>query len=153
MGLGGVWFFHWIGLLCIGVDGDCLGGNCIFVCYAEDPATMSQNHPEEYQNLVNAKPEWGDVYRTYGNMGGNPNPVGPSMVIPPAQQVVVTQTPQSQAYAAAPIMNVQPQQDGANTQCLSNSIRLLLLSLCSTLIIFVCSLHFFCLVLTNLKKK
>merc|ERR1719410_53727 len=66
----------------------------LFVCYAEDPATMSQNHPEEYQNLVNAKPEWGDVYRNYGNMGGNPNPVGPSMVIPPAQQVVVAQQQQ-----------------------------------------------------------
>jgi len=87
----------------------------LFVCYAEDPATMSQNHPDDYQNLVNAKPEWADVYRTYGNMGGNSNPVGPSMVISPAQQVVVTQTPQSQAYAAAPIMNVQPQSDGANT--------------------------------------
>jgi len=79
----------------------------LFVCYAEDPATMSQNHPEDYQNLVNAKPEWADVYRQYG--GGNGNAVGPSMAIPPAQQVVVAQ--QQQGY-------VQPQQqqpDGTNT--------------------------------------
>merc|ERR1712130_140724 len=81
----------------------------LFVCYAEDPATLNKNHPNEYQRLVNAKPTWGDVYRTYGNFGGNPNPMGPSMAVQPVQPVIVQQE-QSQTYAAAPIMNVQPQQ-------------------------------------------
>jgi len=88
----------------------------LFVCYAEDPATINANHPEEYQNLSNAKPQWAEVYRTYG--GGNANPIGPSMVVQPAQQQVVYQQTPSQTYAAAPIMNVQPQQaatEGGNT--------------------------------------
>jgi len=79
----------------------------LFVCYAEDPASMNANHPDEYNRLVAAKPEWRDVYRTYG--GGSVNPVGPVLAIPVGQPIVGNQQEQSQTYAAAPIMNVQPQ--------------------------------------------
>ena len=88
----------------------------LFVCYAEDPASMNANHPDDYQRLTAAKPEWAVVYRTYGG-AANVNPVGPNMVVQPVQPIVYQE--QSQAAAAAPIMNVQPQQaartEGGNT--------------------------------------
>eukprot|EP01083_Nonionella_stella_P221722 791869_1 len=38
----------------------------LFVCYAEDPAAMNQNRPEEYNRITQAKPTWGDIYRNHG---------------------------------------------------------------------------------------
>ena len=35
---------------------------CLFVCYAEDPAAMNRNRPEEYNRVVEAKPSWGVVH-------------------------------------------------------------------------------------------
>merc|ERR1712154_565569 len=88
----------------------------LFVCYAEDPASLNSNHPEEYQGLVAAKPEWANVYRTYGGARGNVNANGPLMAVPVVQPVVVVNQEQSQAYAAAPIMNAQPQSTAGGTE-------------------------------------
>jgi len=78
----------------------------LFVCYAEDPASMFNNRPEEYQRLLDAKPTWGDVYTTYG--GARVQQVGPVLHVQPAQQVVYVQQPQTQPQQTQYVQ--QPQQ-------------------------------------------
>jgi len=90
----------------------------LFVCYAEDPASMFANRPEEYQRLLDAKPAWGDVYTTYG--GAQVQQVGPVMNVAPAQQVVYqpqqtqqvvyVQQPQQAQQGVYPQIGQQPQQ-------------------------------------------
>jgi len=80
----------------------------LFVCYAEDPASMFANRPEEYQRLLDAKPTWGDVYTTYG--GARVQQVGPVMTVAPAQPVVyVQQQPQPQQTQQVVYQQVQQQ--------------------------------------------
>ena len=38
----------------------------LFVCFAEEPAALHENRPEEYQRLTGAKPEFQEFYNTYG---------------------------------------------------------------------------------------
>eukprot|EP00483_Globobulimina_turgida_P005860 UN05870 len=40
---------------------------CLFVCYSEDPAALNQNRPEEYNRIVGTKPEFAQVFSSYGN--------------------------------------------------------------------------------------
>eukprot|EP01083_Nonionella_stella_P319037 1169034_1 len=65
----------------------------LFVCYAEDPAAMNQNRPEEYNRLTGAKPEWGNVMQF--NVGprqpvaqqGGPKIFEPTVETTPTQNV------------------------------------------------------------------
>jgi len=79
----------------------------LFVCYAEDPASMFANRPDEYTRLVEAKPTWGDVYTTYG--GAQVQQVGPVMHVAPAQPVYASQggVPVQQTQQ---VVYAQPQQ-------------------------------------------
>ena len=45
----------------------------LFVCFAEEPAALHQNRPEEYQRLTGAKPEFQEFYNTYGTGNGQRN--------------------------------------------------------------------------------
>eukprot|EP00483_Globobulimina_turgida_P001561 UN01563 len=76
----------------------------LFVCYAEDPAAMNQNRPEEYNRLTQAKPVWSDVYRNHG--GAAQQPYGPTVIVQPAQPVVYQQPQQPPQYAQ-PVMSQQ----------------------------------------------
>eukprot|EP00485_Elphidium_margaritaceum_P002543 CAMPEP_0202694770 /NCGR_PEP_ID=MMETSP1385-20130828/8541_1 /ASSEMBLY_ACC=CAM_ASM_000861 /TAXON_ID=933848 /ORGANISM="Elphidium margaritaceum" /LENGTH=497 /DNA_ID=CAMNT_0049350673 /DNA_START=770 /DNA_END=2263 /DNA_ORIENTATION=- len=42
---------------------------CLFVCYCEDPAALSNNRPEEYQRIVQARPDFASI-----NVDGNQAP-------------------------------------------------------------------------------
>jgi len=42
----------------------------IFVCFAEDPAAMAQNRPEEFNRIVAARPAFGDFRNQYGQGNG-----------------------------------------------------------------------------------
>merc|ERR1712242_236785 len=39
----------------------------LFVCFAEEPAALSENRPEEYQRLTGAQPEFQEYRQTHGN--------------------------------------------------------------------------------------
>merc|ERR1712013_333220 len=79
----------------------------LFVCYAEDPASMFANRPEEYQRLLDAKPTWGDVYTTYG--GARVQQVGPVMHVAPAQNAVQQQQQPQVVYQQVQQQGVYPQ--------------------------------------------
>lgn len=83
---------------------------CLFVCYAEDPAALNRNRPEEYNRLVDAKPSWATVYTTFG--GAQVAPVmGPTVAVQPQQpQVVYVQQPQQAQTQQQQVVYVQPQQ-------------------------------------------
>ena len=56
---------------------------CLFVCYCEDPATLSENRPEEYQRIAGVKPEFQEIYTQYG---GGRRHVAPQRQQQPRQQ-------------------------------------------------------------------
>ena len=47
---------------------------CLFVCYCEDPATLANNRPEEYQRIANVKPEFQQICTQFGGGRGNAQP-------------------------------------------------------------------------------
>merc|ERR1719189_1583267 len=43
----------------------------LFVCFAEEPAALHENRPEEFGRLTGAKPEFTEYYDNYGTGRGN----------------------------------------------------------------------------------
>ena len=105
----------------------------IFVCYAEDPAALYENRINAYNQIVQAKPDFGVVYQSYGRRGaggagnagdggvrsGQQAQYGPAVTTQLVQPVVVYQPPPPQQqqqqqqqviYQQQPPPQYQPQQ-------------------------------------------
>ena len=51
----------------------------LFVCFAEEPAALHENRPEEYQRLTGARPEFQEFYNEYGSNGPGHIDEGPGV--------------------------------------------------------------------------